>query len=417
VRRFSVWAAAGTAVCSVLVFGVAPAYGAVSNPKNAWPATGYDGGQTYWNSKDVLELPARVAAAQLNFTILTAAPTDPAGCLGGVLPVESSGRLFNVGPDGISAYNQWTGERLWNRPVPANLQEYVADAQIAGADLVVTFTGNCNTVTGSTGTVVYVLSTATGALLHPVWSSSFGGVTSSVLAGGVLVTSEFESEGGVSFPTWVVAYTLAGKRLWATPQFWSAGASTNLYSAHPVTGGGRVFVDNPAGRMAALDVSTGHVLWTGAKVLPVALSQDGKDLYATTVAGVLYDVDPATGDPTGWVSVSGRGPGVPNNLPMAVDQTAIYTNCAGNLCATSRSTGHLLWKATNGCTPADNVYPATPRVTSGVVYCAGHTYREPTGARLTSAADGTGITSIAGGRLYGLVRDPTTQQWDIVSYM
>jgi len=43
-----------------------------------------------------------------------------------------------------------------------------------------------------------------------------------------------------------------------------------------------------------------------------------------------------------------------------------------------------------------------PVVAAGVFYFAGRSFLATTGARIKSAADGTIITAVAGGRVYGL---------------
>ena len=81
---------------------------------------------------------------------------------------------------------------------------------------------------------------------------------------------------------------------------------------------------------------------------------------------------------------------------MAVDATAIYTACAGTaLCATARSDGHTLWTVNAGGS-------GQPVVAAGVVYFAGRAFRATTGARIKNAADGLQVTTVAGGRVYGL---------------
>jgi hypothetical protein len=61
--------------------------------------------------------------------------------------------------------------------------------------------------------------------------------------------------------------------------------------------------------------------------------------------------------------------------------------------------------------------PLQPVVAVGVVYVAGESLLATTGNRLVSAADGTLITAVSGGRAYGLRYDATAELWDsIVSF-
>ena len=59
------------------------------------------------------------AALKLNFTIpappdLNPFPDPGYDCMNPIPPVTAAGRLFDSGQNGISAYNQWSGARLWN---------------------------------------------------------------------------------------------------------------------------------------------------------------------------------------------------------------------------------------------------------------------------------------------------------------
>jgi len=416
-RGWTVFLSGCALVAASLAGGAGAASAAVSGDPNAWLTNGYDTGQSFWNSQETTESPALVKALKLNFTIPTAPAPDPAAdCLFPIAPVEASGRLFDVGPDGISAYNQWTGQRLWNYPIPV-YEQYIPHLQIIGTNLVVAVTGNCNTVTGSIGSTVFVLDTATGARVHPAWPSSQGGISWMVAVNGVLVTTEFQAEcGGGCSSSWVVGYNLAGKKLWSTPSGWSTGSSAVLFGA-AVSGGGLVYALNTTGLMAALRVTNGTVAWTAKrKVQPVALSQDGLDLYAVDGSGDLYDYNPTTGQPKGWGEAVGRGssPGW-----QAVDATTIFTNCSGGaLCATRRTDGHSLWTVAGGCASGNPFAQGqSPIVSSGVIYCSGRTFYVTTGKRITSAADGTSVTSVAGGRVYGLQAQPITGAPDVVSYM
>jgi hypothetical protein len=414
-RSWTVLLAACALVGVSLAGGASTASAATAGP-NAWATNGYDAGQSFWNSGETTQTPARVKALKLNFTIPTAADPDPgADCLFPVPPVEASGRLFDVGPDGVSAYNQWTGQRLWNYPIPA-YEEFIPQLQIIGANLVVSVTGNCNSETGGSSSVVFVLNTTTGAPAHPAWETSNGGVSRMVAVSGTLVTAEYQAEcGGGCSSSWVVGYSLAGKKLWATPSGWSTGSSAVLFGA-AVSGGGLVYAINPAGKMAALRVSNGSVAWTASRaVQPVAWSQDGLDLYAVDGSGNLYDYNPKTGQPKGWGEAAGRASSVGW---QAVDATTIFTNCSGGaLCATRRTDGHSLWTVAGGCASADPYSPGqAPIVAASVVYCSGSTFYATTGKRISSAADGTPVTSVAGGRVYGLQTEPVTGVRDVVSF-
>jgi len=87
------------------VVGMATSADASGTP-STWKASGYDAGRSYWDSQETTLTPARVKIMKLNFSIPTAPAPDPTvDCLFPLGPLTSAGRLFDVGPDGISAYN------------------------------------------------------------------------------------------------------------------------------------------------------------------------------------------------------------------------------------------------------------------------------------------------------------------------
>ena len=368
----------GVALATVISALVPSTAGAATTP-SSWPGAGFDIGSSYWGSSETTVSPTRVAAIKLNYVIPSAPVTDPFACLAPVAPVEAGGRLFDVGPDGVSAYNQWSGARLWNAPPPAYSNglyyQYVTGMQVIGNDLYLAFT-DCVSLSNSHAHIL-VLDASTGAQVSPEWSTDGGGEV--VFAGPVTLGSETNNT--VNF---VVATDLAGNDLWIKDN-WGFG---------PV-GQGLAFLSSDTGVPSAIRLLDGSVAWSlpsmvGAR--PIALSQDGKDLYLVTSSGGLLSVNPLTGA-TRMKVVAGRGG------PMAVTATVVYSNCgslANTLCATRRSDGKKLWSV---ATPAGQ-----PLVADGVVYCGGRTYSATTGVRIKSAVlDGTVISSVSGGRVYALI--------------
>ena len=367
-----------------LGLGAGPAAQAAGTP-SAWLATGYGTGWSGWNSQEVTMTPARVKAAALNFTIPTAVDPNPVlDCLNPIGPLSSAGKMYDVGPDGISAYNQWSGARLWNVPTPTHLVTF-AHLQIAGPDLVVVLT-DCDSESNS-DSWVFVLNLVTGAADQVAWDDG-NGVASMTVVNGIIVTNEYNNGSD-----WIAAHDLAGHPLWQTADSWGS-ARTQLVATTTLA-----YVTSATGVVTALRVADGSVAWTsGVTGDPLALSQDRKDLYVTTGASLL-SLNPTTGA-VHPVTFTGRG----GNF-AAVDGSTVYTSCAGTaLCATRRSDGHSLWTIEAGAT----AFAPPIVVAAGVVYFNGRSYLATTGKRIKSAADGTAVTSVSGGRIYSLIVSPVT---------
>jgi len=359
---------------------------------SAWQAPGYDAGKSFWDSAEVTVTPARAAALKLNFTIpappdLNPFPDPGYDCMNPIPPVTAAGRLFDSGQNGISAYNQWSGARLWN--IPQN-QAYgdvnnTAQMQVSGANLVVVLS-DCVSNTSAASRVL-VRNAATGAPVVPDWFIDAGTASFSVV-NNIVVTSLYSDD-----TEYVIAYDLSGHLLWQMNEVSGAGA----WRGGLVSSGGLVFVytiGQTYSQTTAVRVSDGSVAWsTGAfaSFAPLAVSQDGRDLYLAGPNATLETVNPLTGA-FGSISAAGRsGPFA------AVDATTVYTSCAGTaLCATRRSNGTSMWTIGVGA-------PCQPVVAVGVVYCAGKVFRATTGKRIRSAVDGVPVTAVSGGRVYGLL--------------
>lgn len=375
--------AATTLSMVALGLGTGPAAEATATP-SAWPAAGYGTGWSGWNSQEVTMTPARVKAAALNYSIPTAVDPNPDGdCLNPIGPLSSAGKMYDVGPDGITAYNQWSGAKLWNVPTPGFLGT-TALMQIAGPDLVV-FLVDCHS-NSNAHSQVFVLNLVTGASDQLSWYDS-SSVSSMVAVSGVIITSEYNDG-----TNWITAHGRAGNPLWRTAAGW--GARVQLVATTTLAS-----VTDATGVVTALRVADGSVAWTSGVVGdPLALSQDRTELFVTTGASLL-SLNPATGAEH-LVSFAGRG-----GYSAAVDATTVYSACAGTaLCATRRSDGHSLWTIEAGSTAF-----APPIVlAAGVVYFNGRSYLATTGKRIRSAADGSAVTSVSGGRIYSVIVSPVT---------
>ncbi len=372
-------------------------------PPSSWQAAGYDAGKSYWDSAEVTINATRVAALKLNYSIKPAPDSNPnpdpdIDCMNPIPPLESAGRLFEVGQDGISGYNQWSGARLWNIPQdPAqNDRNRSAAMSVTGNDLVVALT-NCESASNSDAHML-VRNVATGAALAPDWYVQ-AGISGMVISNGVIVTAQFAED-----EDFVVAYDLTGHQLWERTDLAPPSFGVPL-----VASGGRVFLGSyditNDGRVVpvAVNIATGANVWTAdinfADIIPVAASQDGKAVYADGPGATLFAYVPATGALTS-LEVAGRGSEL-----MAVDATTVYTSCATTaLCATKRSNGATVWTIDVGGS-------CQPVVADAVVYCNGKAFRTGTGKRIKSPADGVPVTSVSGGRVYGLLANGT-----VVSY-
>jgi PQQ-like domain len=378
--RFKPLLTAGVAaalVAATQLSGAGPAM--ASAPPSAWPSAGSDLGRSYWSSTEVTINPARVAALRLNYTIAPASDPAPGTdeCTQGFnTPVESGGRLFYADYDGVSAYNQWSGARLWNVPPFADEAHYTATFQVVGANLVVMFR-DCVSETNASSYVL-VIDASTGAVVDPLWAPT-DAVEGWVVSAGVLVADETNDDTG-----WIRAYSLAGSPLWSGP---NGGC---CYGGDPVVAGhGLAYAVAPSGDLVALRVADGSLAWSSAAVTPLALSRDGKDLYVGS-GGLVRDLNPLTGAYRSLSVPLGYSSGI------AVDATAVYVGCGtASLCAFRRSDGHLLWTAAT----TTWWYPQ-PLVADGVVYFAGQAFRVSNGKRIKSAADGTVVSSVSGGRVY-----------------
>jgi PQQ-like domain len=372
-------------------------------PPSSWQAAGFDAGKSYWDSAEVTINATRVAALKLSYSIKPAPDSNPSpdpdvDCMNPIPPLESAGRLFEVGQDGISGYNQWSGARLWNIPQdPAeNDRNRFAAMSVTGNDLVVALT-NCESESNSDAHML-LRNVATGAALAPDWYVQ-AGISGMVVSNGVIVTAQYAED-----EDFVVAYDLTGHQLWERDDLTGPSFGVPL-----IASGGKVFLATydatNDGRLVpvAVTIATGTTVWTAstafADIIPVAASQDGKAVYADGPGATLFAYVPATGALSS-LEVAGRGSEL-----MAVDATTVYTSCASTaLCATKRSNGASLWTISVGgvCQPV---------VADAVVYCNGKAFRTSNGKRVKSPADGVPVTSVAGGRVYGLLASGT-----VVSY-
>lgn len=147
-------------------------------------------------------------------------------------------------------------------------------------------------------------------------------------------------------------------------QAWLSDAIGENYFSSPVVSGGLVYVSTYAGRLYAMDSSTGHVRWSSAAASASTSSNlstpaviDGT-VYICLQDHRLYAFDARSGKPR-WVSADGD---VVNSSPIVADGV-VYVTGDGRVSAFDAATGRLRWSSA----ALGSSYPPVA-VANGVVY-------------------------------------------------
>ena len=385
------------AALAVLTGTAAAVAQAAPTPSN-WSQTNSDSAQSRANrSEHVL---TRSAVSRVQYRRSVVAPVDlprqqVCTSVSIVTPVLTGGRMYAVANGRLTAYNPGTGAVIWQRRLSAGADttSLNAEALAVAGGLVVVGEDSCDSVSDPNG-FVQAFHAATGA---PAWSDPItpqGGALVQMVVSGTFVAAAGASDGSGQ----VVAVRKLATGALAWDHLTNACASGSVLVIDHLVVSNRCG-QNPDGTLSANHLATGARAWSrpgGWQIQRGNLGgTTGGHLYATDPAGVVVDLNPATG--TTQYALTGA------TTVLAVDGSQAYADCGSlGVCAYAAATGGRKW----------NVQPGTPTPllaaeADGVLYLdQGPALNTSTGQTITTLWNGAATALAVGNGRIAAVTDP-----------
>jgi hypothetical protein len=304
-------------------------------PSQSAPAGWYDtnanAAQSRSNPAEKILSSSNIAQAKYLRTIVSP-PDSPKATCGQqpmVAPLPYGNALYAVADGQLSKYNPATGAVVWQHPL--NSTNIYTALDISGNVLVVAGTG-CQSAS-QPGGAIGAYNATTGAKL---WFQNDPDTLDDAVKVGSYIIAAGEDAAGYS----ATVFNLTnGKTVWSHYGCTGFGSPLALVVGSVVMTYGCDHSGNT--NVVARNLTTGAQVWSlpGNWTLQRGdlSGPAGQNLYATNPAGVVEDLNPATGQAK--YSLTGA------KTVLAVDSARVYASCDGqNVCAYDITTGAQLWK-------------------------------------------------------------------------
>jgi outer membrane protein assembly factor BamB len=149
-----------------------------------------------------------------------------------------------------------------------------------------------------------------------------------------------------------------------TPDLLWTSYVNDSVTTSPLVADGKVFVGTSGGKLYALDMTTGHIIWIFDCGSPISSSpafQDGVVFFGTENVGKIYAIDASSGLAR-WLYQVPAGAAVYSS-PAVVDGKVIVGSSDGDLFCLNQAEGQVLW-----ATQLGGGYLSSPAIQNGTVY-------------------------------------------------
>ncbi|MGW4942836.1 outer membrane protein assembly factor BamB family protein [Actinoplanes sp. NPDC004185] len=328
----------------------------VSTPAQAatpgWTHDGFGPGNTGYNSAESVVNASTVKKLKLKWRAAPQPGTD--GCQEQTAPVVADGRVFMIDAGGVGAFDFKTGRRLWSNAT--FMEDMVHRTMTVVGDIVISTGYYCYGVSDPSGHIV-ALDAKTGKVR---WTHLEGNATERVVAQGGMLISYSMCEVCSSY--WVSGYRVSdGSEVWGQEGVLSS----------PVSAGGRLLLTGTGMGSFGVAATTGKVLWrSGVQWSVLAANPAGDQFYVRGPDDQLAALNASTGKVV-WSVPAAAG-------QVAADGRRVYVSRPGKVTAYDAADGRSLWRR-------EGVPDSRPIRAGGLLYVAGSILSPTNGSLVLSA--------------------------------